>query len=144
MDQPKLFLRRMAGIACVLLAVSSALVILPARRAAAAHGDCRLSVSGPFFYAGMVFPVIEVTCDSVKQTIRIDAALDMDGSEVATSGRTCRRASSCVTGLASDGIFAHDIPEDQRWCGRGSASIRAKGEQTHLGPEAGSCESESF
>ena len=144
MDQPKIFLRRIAGLACVLLAVSSALVLLPTRPAAAAHSDCTFSVSGPFFYAGMVFPVIEVNCDSVKQTIRIDAALDMNGSDVATSSRTCRRASSCVTGLASDGIFAHDIPGDQRWCGRGSASIRAKGGPTHVIPEAGSCESESF
>jgi hypothetical protein len=143
MAQSNVSLRRVVGLASVLLAVGSALVFLPSRPAAAAHSDCTLSVSGPFFYAGMVFPVIEVKCDSVKRSIHIDAALDMNGSQVATSSRTCRQASTCVTGLASDGIFAQDIPGDQRWCGRGSASIRTRG-PTHNLPEAGSCESESF
>jgi hypothetical protein len=127
----------------VLLALGLALFLMPARQASAAHNDCTMSVSGPFFYAGMVFPVIEVKCDSVKQSIRIEAALDKDGFQVATSSRTCRKASSCVTGLARDGIFAQDIPGDQRWCGRGSASIHTKG-QTHFLPEATSCESDGF
>ncbi len=143
MELPRISLRRVVGIASVLLAVGLALTLLPARQASAAHDDCTLSVSGPFLYAGLVFPVIEVRCDSVKQSIRIDAALDMDGSQVATASRTCRKASSCVTGLARDGIFAQDVPGDQRWCGRGSASIHTKG-PTHFLPEASSCESESF
>jgi hypothetical protein len=126
-----------------MLAVGLTLILLPSRQASAGHDDCTLSVSGPFFYAGMVFPVVEVNCDSVKQSIRIDASLDMDGAQVATASRTCRKASSCVTGLASDGIFAQDIPGDQRWCGGGSASIHTKG-PTHFLPEATSCESESF
>jgi hypothetical protein len=128
----------------MMLAVGLTLIVMPPRPASAAPNDCTLSVSGPFFYAGMVSPVVEVKCESVKQTIRIDAALEMDGSQVATSSRTCRRASSCVTGLASDGIFAQDIPGDQHWCGRGAALVRTKGGSTQLLSEATSCESESF
>jgi hypothetical protein len=136
-------LKRVAALASLLAAVVVTLVALPARPAAAAHGDCTMTVSGPFFYADMVFPVIEVTCDSVKRAIRIAAALDMDGTEVATSSRTCRRTDHCVTGLASDGIFVMDHEGDQHWCGRGSAAVRTRG-RTHLFPEAMSCESESF
>lgn len=135
--------KRIAGLVFVPLVLSLAAVLIPSRQAAAAHSDCTLTVSGPFFYAGLVFPVIEVECDSVKRSIRIDAALDMDGTEVATSSRICRRASSCVTGLASDGIFTTDVPGDQLWCGRGSAAIRTQG-PPHFLPEVGSCESEDF
>lgn len=134
---------RVVALTSALLSVGVALVLLPPRQASAAHDDCTMSVSGPFFYAGMVFPVIEVECDSVKRSIRINAALAMDGSQVATASRICRKASSCVTGLASDGIFAQDIPGNQRWCGQGSASIRSRG-PTHFLPEARSCETESF
>jgi hypothetical protein len=102
-----------------------------------------MTVQGPFFYAGLVFPVIKVECDSVKRTIHIDAALDMDGSQVATSSRTCHRTSSCVTGLASDGIFAHDVEGDQSWCGHGSAVVRSKGQKQVL-PQLTSCESDTF
>jgi hypothetical protein len=133
----------MVGLASVVLAVGLALIALPATKASAATNDCTLTVSGPFFYAEMVFPVVEVTCDSVKRSIRIDAAMDMDGERVATSSRTCRRASSCVTGLASDGIFAMDVSGDQLWCGHGRASIHARGPVQVL-PVATSCESESF
>jgi hypothetical protein len=101
-----------------------------------------MTVQGPFFYAGLVFPVIEVECDSVKRTIHIDAALDMDGSQVATSSRTCHRRSSCVTGLASDGIFTIDVAGDQRYCGHGSAVVRSKG-QTQVLPQLTSCESDT-
>ena len=111
--------------------------------AAAVQEDCTLTVSGPFIYVDMVFPVIEVRCDSVKQTIRIEAALDMNGSQVAQSSRTCRRTNKCVTGLAKDGIFVHDVPGDQRWCGRGSATVRTK-EGSRSFPEQTSCESDSF
>lgn len=136
-------MKRVLGLASVLIAVSLALVLVPSRPAAAVHEDCTFTVSGPFIYVDMVFPVIEVTCDSVKQSIRIEAALDMDGSQVATSNRTCRRTNRCVTGLARDGIFAHDIPGDQLWCGRGSASVRSK-EGSRSFPEQTSCESDSF
>jgi hypothetical protein len=135
--------KKVLGLASVILAVGLALIVVPSRQAAAAHEDCTMSVSGPFFYAGMVFPVIEVSCDSVKQTIRLDAALDMDGSQVAKSRRTCRNVSRCVTGLARDGIFAMDIPGNQHWCGQGSASVRSKG-STRFFPEVTSCESEDF
>jgi hypothetical protein len=111
--------------------------------AAAVHEDCTLTVSGPFIYVDMVFPVIEVRCDSVKQTIHIEAALDMDGSQVAQSSRTCRKTNKCVTGLASDGIFVHDVPGDQLYCGRGSAKVRTK-EGSRSFPEQTSCESDSF
>ncbi|HYU58767.1 MAG TPA: hypothetical protein VEO00_12060 [Actinomycetota bacterium] len=143
MELPRDSLRRLLGLATVALVVVAALVLPPSRQASAADDDCTLTVSGPFLYAGMVSPVIEVRCDSVKQSIRIDAALDSDGSQVATSSRTCRRASSCVTGLADDGIFALDVPGDQRWCGRGSAAIHDRG-ATYVLPEATSCETESF
>jgi hypothetical protein len=136
-------LRRQVGLASVLLALVPLLILLPSRQAAAAHGDCTLSISGPFFYAGMVAPFIEVTCDSIKQSIRIDAALDRDGSEVATASRTCRKARSCWIGLARDGIFAQDIPGDQLWCGHGSAFIHTTG-PGHSLPEATSCESDTF
>ena len=143
MDLPMTSLKRVAALASLLAAVAVTLVVLPARPAAAAHGDCTMTVSGPFFYANLVFPVIEVTCDSVKRTIHIEAALDMDGTEVATSSRTCQRTDHCVTGLASDGIFAHDQEGDQQWCGRGAAAVRTRG-RPHLFPEATSCESDSF
>jgi hypothetical protein len=143
MDVATISLKRTAALASVLAAAAVILVVLPARQASAAHGDCTMTVSGPFFYADMVFPVIEVNCESVKRAIRIDASLDRDGTEVATSSRTCRRTDHCVTGLASDGIFAMDEPGDQRWCGHGTAGIRSQG-RTHVIPEATSCESESF
>lgn len=143
MELSRISLVRVVGLASVVLVMGLALIVLPAGKASAAPVDCTLTVSGPFFYAEMVFPVVEVTCDSVKKSIRIDAALDMDGERVATSSRTCRRASSCVTGLASDGIFAIDEPGDQLWCGKGLASIRTTGPVQFL-PVAGSCESESF
>jgi hypothetical protein len=143
MERPIMSMKRALGLAPVILAMALTLILVPTRQASAAHDDCTFSVSGPFFYAGMVFPVLEVKCDSVKQTIRIDAALDMDGSQVAKASRTCRKASSCVTGLARDGIFAMDIPGDQRWCGRGSASVRSNG-STRSFPETTSCESEDF
>jgi hypothetical protein len=136
-------LRRQVGLATVLLALVPLLIVLPSRQASAAHDDCTMTVSGPFFYAGMVFPVIEVKCDSVKQSIRIDASLDRDGFQVAKSSRTCRKASSCITGLARDGIFAHDIPGDQIWCGHGSAVIHSSG-PGHSLPKATSCESDTF
>jgi hypothetical protein len=134
---------RRIGLASAILALGLTVVLVPARPAAAAHEDCTLTVSGPFIYVDLVFPVIEVRCDSVKQTIHIEASLDMDGSQVAQSGRTCRRTNKCVTGLASDGIFIHDVPGDQLWCGRGSATVRTKGGSRSF-PEQTSCESESF
>jgi hypothetical protein len=143
MERPIISMKRTLGLAAVILAVGLTVILVPSRQASAAHDDCTFSVSGPFFYAGMVFPVLEVRCDSVKQTIRIDAALDMDGSQVAKASRTCRKVSRCVTGLARDGIFAMDIPGDQRWCGRGSASVRSNG-STRSFPETTSCESEDF
>jgi hypothetical protein len=88
-------------------------------------------------------PVIEVECDSVKRTIHIDVALDMDGSQVAQSSRTCTRTNKCMTGLASDGIFVHDVEGDQSWCGHGSAVARSKG-QRQVMPQLTSCESDTF
>ena len=137
--------KRVVALITVLLTLGLTLTLLqqePASASAAAD-DCTMTVQGPFFYAGMVFPVIEVECASVKRTIHIDAALDMDGSQVATSSRTCHRRSSCVTGLASDGIFAHDVEGDQTWCGHGSAVARSKG-QTQVMPQQTSCESDPF
>ena len=134
--------RRVVAVITALLTLGLTLA-LQQRPASAAADDCTMTVQGPFFYAGLVFPVIEVECDSVKRTIHIDAALDMDGSQVATSSRTCHRTSSCVTGLASDGIFAHDVEGDQSWCGHGSAVVRSKG-QTQVLPQLTSCESDTF
>lgn len=110
---------------------------------AAVHDDCTMTVSGPFIYVDMVFPVIEVRCNSVKQTIHLEAVLNRGGSQVAQSSRTCRKTNKCVTGLASDGIFVHDIPGDQRYCGRGSATVRSK-EGSRSFPAQTSCESDSF
>ena len=135
--------RRVVAVIFVLLTVGLTPTLLQQKPASAAPDDCTMTVQGPFFYAGLVFPVIEVECDSVKRTIHIDAALDMDGSQVATSSRTCHRTSSCVTGLARDGIFAHDVEGDQSWCGHGSAVARSKG-QTQMLPQLTSCESDSF
>ena len=127
----------------VLVTLGLTLTLLQPTSASATADDCTMTVQGPFFYAGLVFPVIEVECASVKRTIHIDAALDMNGSQVATSSRTCHRTSSCVTGLASDGIFARDVEGDQRWCGHGSAAARSKG-QTQVLPQLTSCESDTF
>lgn len=146
MERAQLSPKKMVGLPAVFLALSLALVLLPARPASAVSvvdGDCTFTVSGPFFYAGLVFPVIEVECDTVKQTITLAAALDQDGSEVATSGRTCRRTNKCVTGLASDGIFTHDVPGDQHWCGRGSAAVRVRRQPTQNFPELTSCETDT-
>jgi hypothetical protein len=135
--------RTVVAFVCVLVSVGVALILIQQKPASAAPNDCTLTVSGPFFYAGMVFPVIEVECDTVKRSIRIDAALDMDGSQVATSRRICRRTNHCVTGLASDGIFAVDVEGDQSWCGHGRAVIRTQG-QAQLLPKLTSCESDTF
>jgi hypothetical protein len=135
--------KRVVGVIAVMLTLGLTPTLFQQRPASAAANDCTMTVQGPFFYAGMVFPVIEVECDSVNRTIHIDAALDMDGSQVATSSRTCHRTSSCVTGLARDGIFAHDVEGDQRWCGHGSAVARSKG-QTQVMPQLTSCESDTF
>jgi hypothetical protein len=124
--------------------VASALgLFLPPTGASAAHDGCRLSVQGPFLYAGMVFPVAQIDCDTVQQSIHIRASLDMDGTAVASASRTCRKATSCWLGLASDGVFALDAPGDQRWCGRATGSVNNRGPGHSLG-EAASCESESF
>lgn len=143
MDVRTISSKRVVAVITVLLTLGLALTLLQPRPASAAADDCTMTVQGPFFYAGLVFPVIEVECDSVKRTIHIDAALDMDGSQVATSSRTCHRTSSCVTGLARDGIFVHDVEGDQSWCGHGSAVVRSKG-QTQVLPQLTSCESDTF
>jgi hypothetical protein len=135
--------RRVVAVMSVVLTLGLTLTLLQQRPASAAADDCTLTVSGPFIYVDMVFPVIEVECDSVKRTIHIEAALDMDGSQVAQSSRTCRRTNKCVTGLASDGIFVHDVPGDQRYCGHGSGVARSKG-QTQVLPQLTSCEADTF
>ncbi len=124
-----------------LRALGLTLTLLQQRPASAAADDCTLTVSGPFIYVDMVFPVIEVACDSVKRTIHIEAALDGDGSQVATSSRTRHRTNRCMHGLASDGIFVHDVEGDQQYCGHGSAVARSKG-QTQVMPQLTSCESD--
>lgn len=135
--------RSVVAVISVLLTLGLTLVLLQPKPASAAPDDCTMTVQGPFFYAGMVFPVIEVRCDTVKKSIRIYAALDMDGSQVATSSRICRRTSSCITGLASDGIFAMDVEGDQSWCKNGAAVIRTTG-PAHVLPRQTSCESDPF
>lgn len=135
--------KRRAVAVTVLLILGLTLTPIPQTPAAAAADDCTLTVSGPFIYVDMVFPVVEVECDSVKRTIHIEAALDRDGSQVATSSRTCHRTSSCMTGLASDGVFVHDVEGDQQYCGHGSGVARSKG-QTQRMPQQTSCESDTF
>lgn len=134
---------RLLLLASVFLA-SVLIVILPqARPASAAHDDCRLTVQGPFLYADLVFPVAQIECHTAKQSIHVEATLNMDGSAVASASRTCRKTASCWLGLASDGIFAHDVPGDQRWCGLATGSINNRGSRHSLGGAA-SCETESF
>lgn len=135
--------KRALALASILIALASIAILLPAAQAHAAHDDCRVTVRGPFFYAGLVFPVGEIECDSVKQSIHIDVTLDMDGTEAASAGRTCRKASSCILGLASDGVFTRDLPGDQLWCGSATGSINNRGPR-HEVAVATSCESESF
>jgi hypothetical protein len=127
----------------MVLALSTSLAVLSPTSASAQEDDCTLTVSGPFFYAGLVSPNIDVACGSVKKSIRVNATLSQDGVQVAAASRTCRQASRCILGLASDGIFVLDVPGDQRWCGTGSATIRGKGGGQVLPPE-GSCESDTF
>jgi hypothetical protein len=134
--------RKLVGFWIVLF-VASTLLILPSGDASAAHNDCRLTISGPFFYAGTVAPFAEIQCDSVKQSIQINAALDMDGSQVVARSRTCRKATSCWLGLARDGVFTNDVPGNQQWCGRASGVIHTTG-QRHSLPQVASCETEDF
>jgi hypothetical protein len=134
--------KKLVGI-CMVLFLASTLTLLPSGEASAAHDDCRLTISGPFFYAGTVAPFAEIQCDSVKQSIQINAALDMDGSQVVAKSRTCRRATSCWLGLARDGVFTYDVEGNQQWCGRASGVVHTTG-QRHSLPQAGSCETEDF
>jgi hypothetical protein len=125
--------------------LASALIVIlpPGEEASATHGDCWVSAEGPYIYADFVFPVTKIECDTVKQGIHVEATLEMDGSVVATAGRTCRKTNACWLGLASDGIFTHDVPGDQRWCGSATGSINNRGSRHALG-QAASCESEIF
>lgn len=134
--------RRTLVLASIVMMITSVVILLPGS-ASAGHDDCRVDVRGPFFYAGFVFPVGEIRCDTVKQSIHIDVSLDMDGVEVASASRTCRKASRCILGLASDGVFARDVAGDQLWCGGATGSIDNRGPR-HVTAEAASCESEGF
>jgi hypothetical protein len=129
--------------AALLLVSVVSLVLVPISGARAAHDVCRLTVQGPFVYANMVFPVAKVECGAVRQTIHIDARLDMDGSLAAQASRTCRKVATCWLGLASDGIFAHDVPGDQQWCGSATGWVNNRGSRHSL-DVAASCETESF
>ncbi len=140
--EPTTTLRRALGLATVLLALGTILAVVTTTPATAAQSDCTLTVSGPFFYAGLVSPNIEVACGSVRKSIRVDATLSQDGVQVAAESRTCRQASQCILGLASDGIFVFDVAGDQRWCGTGSGTVSGNGGQV-LRP-ARSCETDSF
>ena len=108
----------------------------PAGSASATHQDCRITASGPFFYAGMVFPSTVVECDTVKPRIRIEAALTMDGVEVDRSRRDCRKTDICH--LEVD-VSATDQPGNQVWCTFTTGWV-----QNHLVGHASSCESEEF
>ena len=125
--------------------LASVLIVIlpPGEEASAAHGDCRVTAEGPFIYVDLVFPVTKTECDTVKQGIHVEATLAMDGSVVATASRTCRKTNICWLALASDGIFTHDVPGDQRWCGTATGSINNRGSRHALG-QAASCETETF
>jgi hypothetical protein len=49
----------------VLVTLGLTLTLLQPTSASATADDCTMTVQGPFFYAGLVFPVIEVECASV-------------------------------------------------------------------------------
>ena len=140
--EPTTLLRRAVGVLSALLALGTMLTVATATPAAAAQADCTLTVSGPFFYAGLVSPNIDVTCGSVRKSIRVEATLSQDGVQVAAESRTCHQASRCILGLASDGIFVFDVAGNQHWCGTGSGTVSGKGGQVL--PPARSCESDSF
>jgi hypothetical protein len=140
--EPTISLRRAVGVTMALLALGTILAVVKATPATAAQNDCTLTVSGPFFYAGLVSPNVEVACGSVRKSIRVDATLSQDGVQVAAESRTCHQASRCILGLASDGIFVFDVPGNQHWCGTGSGTISGKGGQVL--PPARSCESDGF
>ena len=96
------------------------------RPASAAQGDCTLTVSGPFFYAGLVSPNVDVACGSVKKTIKVDATLSQDGCRSlpsrgpattpagASSARRATASSSSTSTVTSGGA------------GRGPARSRAE------------------
>lgn len=120
----------MGGLACL------ATIFPLAGSASASHQDCRITASGPFFYAGMVFPSTVVECDMVKPRIRIETALTMDGVEVDRSRRDCRKTDICH--LEVD-VSATDQPGNQVWCTFTTGWVG-----NHLVGHASSCESEEF
>jgi hypothetical protein len=89
--------------------LASALIVIlpPGDEASANHGDCQVSAQGPFIYADLVFPVTEIQCDTIKQSIHIEATQEMDGSVVATD--------------------RPDMPEDERL-------LAGVGQRRHLHP----------
>ena len=140
--EPTTSIRRAVGLTAALMVLATILAVVTATPASAAQSDCALTVSGPFFYAGLVSPNVDVACGSVKKTIKVDATLSQDGVQVAVESRTCHHASRCILGLASDGIFVFDVDGNQRWCGTGSATIPGRGGQVL--PPKRSCESDTF
>jgi hypothetical protein len=137
------FRTRPLAFAVAVLASALTVILPPGEEASAAHGDCRVTAQGPFIYADLVSPFTAIECDTVKQGIHIEATLEMDGSVVASASRTCRKTNMCWLGLASDGIFTHDVPGDQRWCGTATGSINNRGSRHSLG-QAASCETDTF
>lgn len=85
--------------------------------------NCSITASGPVLYAGMVFPDILVRCDSEVNRIRIEGVLEMDGVQVGTARRDCRKTDQCR--LSVD-LRTSDKPDDQTWCGHASATVSGK------------------
>lgn len=85
--------------------------------------NCTITTTGPFLYAGMVFPDIEVRCDSEVNRIRVEGVLEMDGVQVDAGVRDCRKTARCT--LSVD-LRAADQPGDQTWCASASATIGGK------------------
>jgi hypothetical protein len=121
----------------VLVAVA-AVVLAPGASAgrAPASSSCALAAAGPFFYAGDIIPEASVRCDTAQRRLHVEAVSTRDGVAVASAGRSCRNASTCIISVDAS---APDLPGNQTWCVSASGSVGS----APLGTVE-SCESEDF
>lgn len=129
--------RTTTALPALVLAVAVIATVFPlASVASASHDDCGITASGPFFYAGIIFPSTVVECETAERRIRIETSLSMDGVEVNRAGRVCRNSSVCYLTVDAHVL---DRPGSQVWCTSTMGWI-----QNHLVGHASSCETGGF